>query len=78
MKTAVSLPDEVFYEAERVAQSLGVSRSQLYASAIAEFVAQHQSQNVTQRLNEVHAKHDTRVDPVLDALQLLSLPPDEW
>lgn len=78
MKTAVSLPDQVFYEAERVAQSLGVSRSQLYASAIAEFVAQHQSQNVTKRLNEVHAKHDTRVDPVLDALQLLSLPPDEW
>ena len=78
MKTAVSLPEELFLEAERIAQSLGVSRSQLYASALAEFIAQHQAQNVTKRLNEVYSKHDSNLDAVLETLQLSSLAPDEW
>ena len=34
MKTAISIPDEVFRSAERLAQRLGVSRSELYAKAV--------------------------------------------
>ena len=36
MKTAISLPDELFAAAEKLAERLGVSRSQLYATALAE------------------------------------------
>ena len=34
MKTAVSIPDAVFDAAERLAERLGLSRSELYARAI--------------------------------------------
>jgi metal-responsive CopG/Arc/MetJ family transcriptional regulator len=41
MKTAVSLPDEVFETAERLARRLELSRSELYCRALREFLARH-------------------------------------
>lgn len=56
MKTAVSLPDQLYEEAERTAQSLGIPRSQLFAKALEEFIALHKRENITERLNQVYAK----------------------
>ena len=42
MKTTISLPDDLFFAAEALAAKLGVSRSEIYALAVAEFVAKHQ------------------------------------
>jgi len=53
MKTAVSLPDRVFQEAERFARRLRKSRSQLYAEAIAEYLARHAPDDVTESMNVV-------------------------
>jgi metal-responsive CopG/Arc/MetJ family transcriptional regulator len=46
MKTAISIPDDVFAEAERFAKKLGVSRSELFTRAVRRFVEQHQAQEV--------------------------------
>lgn len=78
MKTAISLPDPLFAEAEQVAKRLHISRSKLYATAIAQFLKQHGSCDVTERLNEVYAKEKSKLDPVLHALQLRSLPREDW
>ena len=53
MKTAVSIPDEVFAEAERLARRLGKSRSEVYSIAIKEYVARHDSDRVTEALDRV-------------------------
>jgi metal-responsive CopG/Arc/MetJ family transcriptional regulator len=53
MKTAVSIPDEVFNEAERLAADLKTSRSQLYSRALKEFVARHAPSRVTEAMNRV-------------------------
>jgi metal-responsive CopG/Arc/MetJ family transcriptional regulator len=53
MKTAISLPDGVYREAERYARRQGKSRSQLYAEAITEYLARHASDSVTEMLNKV-------------------------
>jgi len=53
MKTAVSIPDDVFDDAERLADRLQTSRSQLYARALSEFVARHDDDRVTTAMNEV-------------------------
>ena len=53
MKTAISLPDLVFQEAERHARRTGKSRSQLYAEALAEYLARHAPDEVTERVNAV-------------------------
>jgi len=53
MKTAISLPDQLFEEAETLARRLGKSRSQLYAEALAAYVGCHDEGEVTQRLDRV-------------------------
>ena len=78
MKTAISLPDEVFEAAEELAQELGVSRSHLYATAVSEYVAHYRAEDVTERLNAVYAEIDSALDPVLEELQSRSLPREEW
>jgi metal-responsive CopG/Arc/MetJ family transcriptional regulator len=53
MKTAISLPDDVFYGAERYAKRVRKSRSQLYAEALAEYLARHAPEEVTEDMNAV-------------------------
>jgi metal-responsive CopG/Arc/MetJ family transcriptional regulator len=53
MKTAISIPDDVFEEAERLAAELKTSRSQLYSRALVEFVARHAPDRLTEAMNRV-------------------------
>lgn len=53
MKTAVSLPDDLFRAAERHAKRVSKSRSQLYAEALAEYLARHAPDEVTEAMNRV-------------------------
>jgi predicted transcriptional regulator len=53
MKTAVSLPDRVYREAEGYAKRTRKSRSQLYAEALAEYLARHAPDEVTETMNVV-------------------------
>jgi metal-responsive CopG/Arc/MetJ family transcriptional regulator len=53
MKTAVSLPDRVYQEAERHARRTRKSRSQLYAEALSEYLARHAPEEVTAAMNAV-------------------------
>ena len=47
MKTAVSIPESIFRQAERLAQRLKKSRSQLYAEAMAEYLRRRDPDEVT-------------------------------
>ncbi len=78
MKTAVSIPDPVFTEADQLAKKMGVSRSELYASAIQAFVAAHRAEDVTAALNRIYSQEDSSLDPVLAALQARALPRNDW
>lgn len=78
MKTAISLPDDLFESADALAERLGVSRSQLYQSALAEYLAKHQSRQVTERLNAVYARTGSKLDPALARLQSRTLKRDQW
>jgi hypothetical protein len=63
MKTAISLPDRVFQQAERYARRAGKSRSRIYAEAMAEYLVRHAPDGVTERMDEVCGKlgpQDTR------------------
>ena len=53
MKTAVSLPDRVYQEAERYARRTRKSRSQLYADALSEYLARHAPDEITEAMNVV-------------------------
>ncbi len=78
MKTAVSLPDDIFEAAEELAQEMGVSRSGLYSRAIAEFVTRHGHDEVRERLDRVYGDSGASVDAQLAELQRLTVGEDEW
>lgn len=56
MKTAVSIPDDTFQEADQLAQELGISRSELYARALRELLRQRREERITEALNRVYTK----------------------
>jgi HSP90 family molecular chaperone len=58
MKTAISLPDRIFFEAEETAQILGISRSALYLNALTEYLKKNNRKNLTKKLNEVYGNPD--------------------
>ena len=78
MKTAISIPDDLFATAELLAARLGVSRSELYVTALREYVAAHHYDRVTERLNAIYDQEPSRLDPALMELQMRSLPREDW
>ena len=62
MKTAISLPDSLFEEAERLAAKRGLSRSQLYREALLEYVQRHDPETVTAAWDEVLAHQEVERD----------------
>ncbi|WP_319560114.1 ChpI protein [Marispirochaeta sp.] len=54
MKTAISIPDNLFSDAEITAKQLGLARSQLYVRAIKEFIEHHNKDKITEQLNMLY------------------------
>ena len=68
MKTAISLPDGVFFAAEETAEYLGVSRSALYSNALEEYLEKNNRENITQKLNEVYTDdYYAEFEPIANA-----------
>jgi metal-responsive CopG/Arc/MetJ family transcriptional regulator len=78
MKTAVSLPDDLFRLAESTARRLRVSRSELYAKAIAAFLETKDERAITERLNDVYSRNPAKLDSGLHRAQLKSLDREAW
>lgn len=80
MKTAISIPDPIFEAADRLARRLGLSRSELYARAVAAFVDRHRTEGLTQRLDELYGSSEVEgaLDPATAAMQWASLPREDW
>jgi metal-responsive CopG/Arc/MetJ family transcriptional regulator len=53
VKTAISIPDETFERAERRARELGVSRSQLYSTAVEKWLDSHDTKHLTEQIDQV-------------------------
>ena len=78
MKTAISLPDKLFYIAERHAKEHGLSRSELYATALNVFLEKNRTKDITQRINKVCNKIDTSLNPQIKAASKRVLLDSEW
>ena len=78
MKIAISLPDDLFESADELAERMGVSRSELYARAVAEYLAKHRNEDVTAKLNEVFGEETSGIDAPLRKAQSRSVSSSEW
>ncbi|MGH8220053.1 MAG: CopG family ribbon-helix-helix protein [Steroidobacteraceae bacterium] len=80
MKTAISIPDALFREAETLAKRRGISRSELYATAIADYVKDERFLGVREQLDAVYEAQPkaSEIDPELTTMQSQSLPRERW
>ncbi len=78
MKVAISLPEPIFEAAEALARDLRLSRSRLYATALAEFVESRSDHAITAKLNEVYARTSSGLDPLVAAMQAKLLADEAW
>jgi antitoxin MazE6 len=78
MKTAVSIPDDIFEKAERLARRMKKSRSQLFSHALMEYVARHAPDHVTEAMDEVCAEIGSEPDPFVSAASRKILERSEW
>jgi hypothetical protein len=80
MKTAISIPDEIFEQAERLAKRRGWSRSELYAKAVSAFVNSERFSGVREKLDAVYGDdgQDSAVEPLLASAQARSLAKEKW
>jgi metal-responsive CopG/Arc/MetJ family transcriptional regulator len=78
MKVAVSIPDDLFESAEIVSRKLKITRSRLYATALADYVGKHQGRKVTERLNTVYETESSRLEPAVRRAQKKVLGAGPW
>jgi metal-responsive CopG/Arc/MetJ family transcriptional regulator len=78
MKVALSIPDDLFESAETLGKRLGLSRSRLYATALADYLAKHRGRKTTDRLNAVYATETQPVDPALRRAQARTIGREKW
>jgi metal-responsive CopG/Arc/MetJ family transcriptional regulator len=78
MKTAISVPNDIFERIESYAKKKKISRSQLFSKAAEEYLDKREKEDITANLNEVYSKEDSSVDPVLFKMAMLSMPKEEW
>ena len=80
MKTAISIPDSLFEEADRLAKARGWSRSELYSNAVTAYVNSERFSGVREKLDAVYGndEEDSAIDPFLADAQARSLPREKW
>ena len=78
MKTAISVPDDVFKKAERAAKRLGISRSEFFARAAGALAREVDQQDLTAQINAALAEAESKLDPVLARMQSQVLAGEQW
>jgi metal-responsive CopG/Arc/MetJ family transcriptional regulator len=78
MKTAISIPDEVFLAAEQQAKRTHKSRSQLYTEAMVEYLSRHCPDQVTEAMNRALSQLEEEPDPFVQQAARQILKGTEW
>jgi metal-responsive CopG/Arc/MetJ family transcriptional regulator len=78
MEVAVSIPDDVFAEAEALAKRLKSSRSEMYSRALGEFIGHHAPDRVTELMNDVVREVSPEPDAFSVAAGRQVLKKTEW
>jgi len=78
MKTAISIDDKLFDEAESFSQTTGLSRSKLYCTAINEYIQNHNPDLITEKLNDYYKNHSNKIDDDIKEATYNLLARENW
>ena len=73
MKTAISIPDELFSKASDTAERMGIPRSRLFALAVAEYIQRHRDESITEKIDSVLETEPSRIDAGIQEMQLATI-----
>ena len=62
MKTAISIPDELFNKVDELASELHLSRSQVFTDAVIEYLERQQNLKILEAINKVYSEDETEVE----------------
>ncbi len=78
MKTAVSIKDRIFEEAEKYVKKAKISRSQLYSDALEEYLERRSKEDLIAQINAVCEEVDTSLDPAVKKYQSRIINKEKW
>jgi metal-responsive CopG/Arc/MetJ family transcriptional regulator len=78
MKTAISIPDEIFQGAERLARRTKKTRSRLFSEALTEYLERHAPEEVTEAMNKACAEAGEAPDPFVTTAARRTLKRTDW
>ncbi len=79
--SGISLPNKLYYVAEKYAEKHGLTRNELYTTAVSEFIkkgGKREKQEITRRINEICDDVDTSLNPQFRAAAKRLLSSSEW
>jgi metal-responsive CopG/Arc/MetJ family transcriptional regulator len=78
MKTAISIPDNIYKRVERTIKRMGISRSKLFTLAIEEYIDNHNPSQITEKLDSLYNVESSDLDPGIKQMQGRSIEKEEW
>ena len=78
MKTAISLPDQLFEAADGLASQMNVSRSQFYATALEKYIAEIEKSSLTEKINKFIDQHGQEKDELMDKHMIAQMRKVDW
>jgi len=81
MKTAISVPDDIFHLSETLAKKLKISRSAVFAMGVKKLgdeLKEQEEEDLTERINAVCSEVNTSLDPAIRKYQRRTIGRSEW
>jgi metal-responsive CopG/Arc/MetJ family transcriptional regulator len=78
MKTAISIPDDLFRTADKTARKLGLSRSALIQRALIDFLESQNQKSIVEKLNKVYSKIDSSIPMEIQEYQRSTIQKEDW
>jgi metal-responsive CopG/Arc/MetJ family transcriptional regulator len=78
MKTAISIPDELFRSTDQAAKRLGLTRSAFIQKALEDFLETQSQKAIVEKLNRVYSKVDSSIPAEIQTYQRRQLQTEEW
>ena len=78
MKNEISLPDPLFHAVDSIAKRTGMSRSEVFEAAVADYIEAHKHDQVREALDSFYAEHPSQLEEESMRMQMMSLPKEDW
>ena len=78
MKTAISIPDNIYKRVERTIKRMGITRSKLFTLAIEEYIENHNPSLITEKLDLLYNVESSELNSGIKQMQIQTIEKERW